>query len=120
MQEGGLLEAFLETDNKKRDIALEALKRRLGELFEKGITAEELEVTKTMAKANFLRSNELKSVRATTLGSFEALGLGFGYFNELLSFLDSLTLEEVNAFIKDVFAPEKSFELVVGPKKDGP
>ena len=120
MQEGGLLEAFLETDNKKRDIALEALKRTLGGLFEKGITSEELEVTKTMARANFLRTNEVKSVRATTLGSFEALGLGFGYFSELLSFLDSLTLEEVNAFIKEVFAPEKSFELVVGPKKESP
>jgi predicted Zn-dependent peptidase len=34
--------------------------------------------------------------------------------------LDSLTLEEVNAFIKEVFAPEKAFELVVGPKKDSP
>ena len=120
MQEGGLLEAFLETDNKKREIALEALKRTLGGLFERGITSEELEATRTMARAHFLRTNEPKSVRATTLGSFEALGLGFGYFSELLSVLDSLTLEEVNAFVKEVFAPEKSFELVIGPKKDAP
>jgi zinc protease len=120
MQEGGFLEAYLETDNKKTDIALEALKRALAGLFEKGTTSEELEVTKTMAKANFLRTNEPKSMRATTLGSFEALGLGFGYFTELSSLLDSLTLEEVNAFIKEVFAPEKAFELVVGPKKESP
>ncbi len=119
MKEGGLLEAFLETDNTKRSLALEALQRTLIGLFEHGITSEELEATKTMAKANFLRTNEPKSARATTLGTFEALGLGFGYFGELLSLLDGLALDEVNAYIKEVIPPEKGFELIVGPKNDG-
>lgn len=114
-----MLEAFLETDNTKRSLALEALQRTLIGLFEHGITSEELEATKTMAKANFLRTNEPKSARATTLGTFEALGLGFGYFGELLSLLDGLALDEVNAYIKEVIPPEKGFELIVGPKNDG-
>lgn len=116
MQEGGIIEAYLETDNKKRDIALSGLKKALAELFEKGPTEEELMTTKTIAKANFLRDNEPKAMRAATLASFEALGLGFGYFSELISLLDALTLREVNASIKDILNSEKAFEVVVGPK----
>jgi len=116
MQEGGILEAYLETDNKKRDFALEALKKTLRELLEKGAAAEEIEITKTMAKANFLRENEPRAMRAATLASFEALGLGFGYFGEMASQIDALTIREVNASLKDILSPEKAFEVVVGPK----
>lgn len=116
MREGGILEAYLETDNKKRDLALSALKKVLAELFEKGTTEEELQITKTVAKANFLRNNEAKAMRAASLASFEALGLGFGYLTELMAQIDALTIEEVNASIKDILNPEKAFEVLVGPK----
>jgi predicted Zn-dependent peptidase len=118
MQEGGILEAYLETDNKKRDRALEALKNSLADLSKKGITAEELQVTKTIGKANFLRDNEPKEMRAARLASFEALGLGFGYFAELMTLIDALTLEEVNDSLKDILNPDKAFEVVVGPKQE--
>jgi len=117
MQEGGILEAYLETDNKKRDLALSGLKKVLAELSENGVTSAELQVTKTIAKANFLRDNELRAARAATLASFEALGLGVGYFNELISRLDGLTPDDINAALKDVLDPDKGFEVVVGPKR---
>jgi zinc protease len=116
MQEGGILETYLETDNRKRDLALEALKNALAGLVEKGATAEELRAAKSIAKANFLRDNELKAMRADTLASFEAMGLGIDYFTQLLSLVDALSLEEVNASLKDILDPEKAFELVIGPK----
>lgn len=119
MQEGGILEAYLETDNKKRDIALSALKKVLAGVYEKGVTADELQATKTIAKANFLRDNEPKATRTATLASFEAVGLGFSYFTELISLIDVLPLEEVNAYIRDMLNPEKAFEVVVGPKSGG-
>jgi predicted Zn-dependent peptidase len=118
MQEGGILEAYLETEPKKGDLAIGALKRTLANVFENGTTAAELQATKTMAKANFLRDNELRATRASTLATFEALGLGFSYFSDLISLIDALTLEEVNAALKDVLDPGKAFELVVGPKEE--
>jgi zinc protease len=116
MEDGGILEAYLETDNKKRDLACSGLRQVLAELSENGVTAAELQVTKNITKANFLRDNELKAARAATLASFEALGLGVGYFNELRSLLDSLTQDEVNASLKEILDPHKGFEVVVGPK----
>jgi zinc protease len=116
MQDGGILEAYLETENAKTDLALAGLKRKLAELSAEGITPEELHLTKTAAQANFLRDNEFKAMRAATLGSFEALGLGAGYFNEFVSLLDALTVEEVNAVLKNDLDPGKGFEVVVGPK----
>jgi zinc protease len=116
MQEGGILEAYLETENAKTDLALAGLEKKLAVLSAQGITAEELQLTRTAAKANFLRDNEFKAMRAATLGSFEALGLGTGYFNEFVSLLDALTVEEVNAVLKNDLDPGKGFEVVVGPK----
>jgi predicted Zn-dependent peptidase len=115
MADGGLLEAYLETDNSKREDARVELRSVLNELAENGADAAEFFACKAAAGASFLRDNEAKGTRAGTLGYFEALGLGFDYFNGLLKEIDSITLEEMNAFIKSVLAPEKAFEVVVGP-----
>jgi predicted Zn-dependent peptidase len=50
------------------------------------------------------------------LAFFEASGLGLEYFDALFSEIDVLTLEEVNSSIKQILAPEKALEVVVGPK----
>jgi predicted Zn-dependent peptidase len=114
MVDGGILEAYLETDNSKRETARVELRSLMDELAERGIAADELETAKAAARANFLRENEVKEIRAGTLAAFEALGLGFDYFNGLLDEMDAVELEEMNAFIKSVLAREKAFEVVVG------
>jgi predicted Zn-dependent peptidase len=122
MMDGGLLEAYLETDNSKRESARAELRGLLDELVKNGAAADELETAKAAARANFLRDNEVKETRSVTLAAFEALGLGFGYFNELLAGIEAVTLEELNTFIRTVLAPERSFEVVIGSgleKKSG-
>ena len=116
MKDGGILEAYLETDKEKKDDALEALKKVLNNLFEKGITEEELEVTKINTKASFLRRNETKDTRAMNLASFEALGLGCEFLNKFFLEVDAISLDEINAYIKDILNPEKAVEALVGPK----
>ncbi len=116
MKDGGILEAYLETDKEKKEIALEALKKVLSSLFEKGITEEELEVTKINTKASFLRDNETKGIRARNLVSFEALGLGYEFLSGFFQEIDEIGLDEINAYIKDIFNPEKGVEVVIGPK----
>jgi predicted Zn-dependent peptidase len=116
MKEGGILEAYIETDKEKKDVALKALKKVLSNLFENGITEEELEVTKNNAKAYFLRDNETKEIRAGNLVSFEALGLGYEFLNGFFLEIDAIGLDEINAYIKDILNLEKGVEVVIGPK----
>jgi len=116
MKDGGLLEAYLETDKEKKEIALEALKKVLSSLSEKGITEEELEVTKINAKASFLRENETKEIRAGNLVSFEALGLGYEFLHGFFLEIDAISLDEINTYIKEILNPEKGVEVVIGPK----
>ena len=116
MKDGGMLEAYIETDKEKKEVALEALKKVLSSLFEKGITEEELEVTKNNAKAYFLRDNETKGIRAGNLVSFEALGLGCEFLSGFFMEIDAIDLDEINAYIKEILNPEKGVEVVIGPK----
>jgi predicted Zn-dependent peptidase len=116
MKDGGILEAYLETDKEKKEVSLEALKNVLSDLFEKGITEEELEVAKIYTKASFLRNNETKETRARNLASYEALGLGYEFLSGFFLEIDAIGLDEINTYTKDILNPEKTLEVVIGPK----
>jgi len=111
----GVLEAFLETENAKSERASAALDGELRALWEKGVTTAELEATKTMAKASFLRSAETKSARMRILGQLEVLGLGFDHISGLFGAIDAVTLDGLNAYIQAVLAPDKALKVTVGP-----
>ncbi len=118
MKDGGILEAYLETGKEKKETAFEALKKTVFDLFEKGMTEEELSVTKANLRSSFLRNNETKEARVSTLSYFEALGLGLEFFNAFFTEIDAVSLEEINAYIKDILNPEKRVEVIVGPKDE--
>ncbi|MEW6455896.1 MAG: pitrilysin family protein [Acidobacteriota bacterium] len=118
MKHGGIIETYIETQNEKREITLEALKKELQDLREKGLTEEELNITKINAKANFLRLNETKDKRTRTLAFFEALGLGYDFFNKFFDELDKINLQEIDEFIRECISPEKEIQVIIGPKKD--
>jgi len=117
MKDGGVLEAYLETDAAKREGASKALNKILTDLFEKGLTEEELQTAKVSAKAQFLRLNETKDKRASTFTIFEALGLGFDFFTKFPQDVENVTLAEMNAHIKNILPPEKASLVIVGPKR---
>lgn len=118
MKEGGLLEAYLETNHAQKEAAIKALKKVLNKLFEEGITEEELEVTKIQSRASFLRNNETKETRTLNLASFELLGLGCEFLNNFFSETNDITIEEMNTYIKDVLNPAKAVEVIVGPEDE--
>jgi predicted Zn-dependent peptidase len=118
LKEGGILRAYLETKNKNKQKALESLKQVLQFLNEKGISEEELQATKISSRANFLRLNETKEARVSTLSDFEALGLGYEFFNRFFAEVGTVSLEEMNDFLKEILSPEKGVEVVVGPKSE--
>ncbi len=116
MREGGILEVYLETDQTKIETAMDALKRIIQNLSEEGISGEELEITKIHSKGWFMRESETKDDKTYNLVAFEALELGCEFLNKVLSEMDATSLEEFNAFMKDVLSLDKAVEIIVGPK----
>ncbi len=115
MREGGMLEAFLETDQTKKESAITELQRIIRDLYENGISSEELGIAKVHSKGMALRENETKDTKAFNLATMEALGLGYDFLNRILSEIDATTLAEFNAFIQGVLNPEKAVVITVGP-----
>jgi predicted Zn-dependent peptidase len=115
MNECGLLEAYLETDVNKKDRAVKALRDVLQTLYREGSTEDEFEVTKIYFKATFMRNNETKQIRTQSLAKFEALNLGFDFFDKFFLEIDEITLQEFNAFLKEILNPEKALEIIIGP-----
>jgi predicted Zn-dependent peptidase len=116
----GILEAYLETENAKSPRASEALDRTLADLQDKGITEEELRTAKTMARARFLMSTEAKAPRLRAVGLFEVLGLGYEHLSGIFAALEAVTLEAMNAFIREALSPDRSLRVTVGPGPAGP
>ena len=115
MKEGGILEAYLETDQTKKESATIELKKTIDDLYQSGITEEELSITKILSKGMAIRENETKNDRTYNLAFMEASGLGYDFLNRILAEIESTTLEEFNAFIRYVLNPEKAVSITVGP-----
>jgi zinc protease len=117
MKEGGILEAYLETDKAKTQVAIQELKKTIQGLYENGVSAEEFDITKAQSRGADLRENETKDEKTYSMATMEALGLGYDFLVRILSEFEKTTIEEFNAFIRDVLNPEKAVEIIVGPKE---
>jgi zinc protease len=115
MTDGGIVEAYLETDKNKEGEALEALRGVLSEVRQSGVTEADLRSARTSVWADFLRDNEAKPARTLNLAAFEAQGVGLDLYYGLRTELEAVSLEEFNAFVKSVLAPENSVAVVIGP-----
>jgi predicted Zn-dependent peptidase len=115
MKEAGMLEAYLETDQTKKDSATAELKKTLEDLYQNGISDEELSITKIHSKGVAIREIETKDDRTYNLAFMEASGLGYDFLNRILIEIEATTLEEFNTFIRDILNPEKAVTITVGP-----
>jgi predicted Zn-dependent peptidase len=115
MKEGGMLMIYMKSENAKKENAYKALKDLLTDFYHGGITADELAVTKALSKAEFLRNSETKEQRALNLGYFEAIGLGFGFLERFFAEVDGATLDELNAYMKQILKPDQLVEVTIGP-----
>ncbi|MFC2154893.1 M16 family metallopeptidase [Acidobacteriota bacterium] len=115
LRDAGILKIYVKTGSKKKERAYQLLKKFVTGLRGDGIGAAELETAKVHAKAEFLRMNETKENRALHHGYFEILGLRSGFVHDFFSQVDQITLEQINDYIKKVFAPANMLEIRIGP-----
>jgi len=116
----GVLIAHLETGRAKSVEAAAALDRTLESLREIGVTEAEMEATRTMTRARFLRGTEAKSPRLRTLSLLETLGLGAASAAGLLEAYDAVKLDEMNDYIRRVLDPARALRITVGAAPAGP
>jgi predicted Zn-dependent peptidase len=117
-KDAGLLMIQMKTDNSKKQDALIAFKALLEDIHKKGVTEEELQITKVRARADYLRSNETKTQRARQLAYFEAMGVDYSYMEDFFKALDSVTTESLNNYLKKVLDPERLVEVTIGPRAE--
>ena len=115
-KEGGLFEVYLETDKKKLDAARYALQMALDNLIEEGVSEKVHAANLAYYKGSFLRQIETKRDRTFSLLFCEALGLGYSFLDRIFLEVDKTTLEEMNAFVKEILSPDKRIEIIIGPK----
>jgi zinc protease len=115
MKDAGFLSIYIKTSSQKQEEAQSLLNKIIQDVQSKGLDAEELRVTQTLTKAEFLRQNETKEKRTLNLAYFEALGLGHNFYEQFFSITDRISLEQMNAFIKKILASENIFEVSIGP-----
>jgi len=115
MKDGGMLEAYLETDRAKTETARLALRAILDRLYEEGLSEAEFLRMRTGARAEFMRLNETKNVRSRNLAEFEGLGLGHEFLLGFFPVLEALTCRDLNEFIKTILKPDSAVEVIIGP-----
>jgi zinc protease len=120
MMDGGMIEAYLETDKNKKLEAREALRQALAELWESGVTDGDLRAARVSVWSGFLRDNEVRPARTLNLAAFEAMRLGLDLYYGLRTELEAVSLEGFNAFIKGVLAPESAVSILIGPRSETP
>jgi len=116
MKDAGLLVVYLKTDIEKKDKAQQALKTLLTQFYQTGVNSEELSATQAFSASHFLLNNETKVDKAQNLAHLEALGLGGDFLATFFSYLNQVTLDEFNTYIKAVMAPHRLVELIIGPQ----
>lgn len=120
LKNGGILSVYLKTANKKREKAYVALKDIISDLHKNGITEEELKKTKVHKNADFIRINETKENRSFSLVYFEAIGLGYDFFEKLSDNVNAVTIGKFNSYVKKIFNPENIIEVIIGPEEITP
>jgi predicted Zn-dependent peptidase len=120
LEEGGFIEAYLETDNEKREQAEQALEKILVDLYEKGIEEDELKTTKIYARSELLRDLETKRKKTSLIAAFESLGLGADFINGITEEIQDITVDEFNTYLKKILDPNKNVTVIVGPGTSRP
>lgn len=108
-----LLFAYLETDPELSEMALSDLLNIFKDIASKGISLQEIEKGRLLARQAFLRESFYRDSRFYLLANFLANNLPLEYFNSFLSGLLSVSPESINSLIQSSLQPEQAVSVVV-------
>jgi zinc protease len=118
-KEAASLGGFVGSKNVKIGEALTRIKKEFSTLASFGVTEQELKDAKKAAIGSFVLRLSSTSAIAGQLLTYQEIDYPASYLNERSGKINAIRLNDVNAFIKDFFDPQKlTFYVVGNPVKD--
>lgn len=110
----GLLQGYGGTANARVGETIDVLKNEWRKMAEQGVEQKELDDAKTYLIGSFpLRLTSTSGI-AGTLVAMQQEKLGLDYLNRRNSFIDAVTLDDVNRLAKKLLTPDNLVIVVVG------
>lgn len=117
-KDGGVLEIYAGVNTALRDKASSAILEEVKKLKENGVTEREFLRAKEQIKSSFIMSRESTASQMLLYGKCLIFTDKEFDFDKRLRDIEAVTIEEVNALIKEVFDFGKLAIATVGPKDD--
>jgi predicted Zn-dependent peptidase len=108
--------AAIGTDTSKAQTALASLNREMKQLYDSGITEDELADAKANMKNSLIYAIDKKSNRAYYMAYYEYIGYGYRFVYDLIDGADEASVTGMNEFIKANLSHEKQYLAIVGKK----
>jgi len=108
-----LLLAYLETDPELSETALSDLLQVFRDLYDRGLTPEEIEKGRLLARQTFFRESFNRDSRLHQLATFITNNLPLEFFNSFSSSLLAVSQDSLNTLIKSSLQPEAAVSLVI-------
>jgi len=106
--------AAIGTDTSKVKQALASLEREWDRLAVDGITDAELATAKVNMKNSLIFQIDTKMGRANNMANYEYLGYGYKFVLDQIKLADSITLADINDFVKAKLTADRRYVSVVG------
>jgi predicted Zn-dependent peptidase len=98
--------------------AMDVIGTELGRLHADGVTEQELERARENVKGRTVLSNESTLARMNRLGSSVLMGVPLLSLDEVLAAFDAVTLDDVMALARELWAPERMSAAGVGGSEE--
>lgn len=108
-----LLFAYLETDPELSETALTDLLGVFKNMAASGLSPQDIEKGRLLARQAFLRQSFYRDSRLYLLANFLANNLPLDYFNSFLTNLQSISIESINSLIQTSLQPEQAVSVVI-------
>jgi zinc protease len=109
-----IFRAAIGTDTSKVKKALASLEREWDKLEAGGITDSELVTAKVNMKNGLIFQIDTKAGRAGSMANYEFLGYGYRFVLDQIALADSITLADVNEFVRTKLTNDRRYLSVVG------
>jgi len=115
-KDGGIINIYMKTENKDKEISYKSLTELINNLYVNGINKKDFERHKAFAITEIYRMIETKRSHSYFAGYFDMVGLEFNYIYKLKQVLMNIKIDEFNNYIKKIFYPENRIIVIIGPE----
>ena len=104
---GGIFLTYIGTNPETLEYSREKIKKEIERLKMEFVSDTDLNDAKERLKGSFIIAQETNSEKASTIGLFEAMGLGYDFLDEYVQMIDKITASDIvrvaNKYFNDIY-----------------